>query len=119
MRIHATEAETQKAILELLAAHNIFAFRLNTAAFKVGKRFFRAHSLGPGAADILAILNWNHCNMCGQIVSAFWIECKSADGKQTPEQKNFQQHVESLGHWYVVAKSQDDVIKYLKDEGAL
>src|SRR5437660_55122 len=55
VRLQSTEAETQRAILELLAAYRVYAFRLNTAAIKTEGRFFRAHSAGAGAADIFAL----------------------------------------------------------------
>ncbi len=54
MRMVAKESEIQAGILELLAVQKIFAARINTGTAKIGKRFFRAHSFGPGCADILA-----------------------------------------------------------------
>ena len=104
----STEANTQAAVLELLAAHNIFAFRLNTAGIKVGERFFRAHSLGPGAADILA-LPLLHCGFVPT-----WIEVKSPTGRLSPEQISFRGHVESLGHTYLLVNSIDQVLEWLK-----
>jgi len=128
-----SEAQIQKAIMELLTAHNLFAFRLNTAAMKVGKRFFRAHSLGAGAADILAFIvlpirqrdfHANGENLptnpryYGGIVP-LWIECKSANGKQSPEQKSFEDHVHAQGHSYIVANSTERVVLHLRQMGVL
>jgi len=111
-----TESQIVRQILDYLAAEHIFAFRLNTSATKIGDRFFRAHSLGPGAADILSLPMVNgfaHSNEClnHQVVhiQPTWIECKTAKGRQSPEQKSFQDHVESLGHRYILARSVDDV----------
>ena len=42
-----------------------------------------------------------------------WIEVKSPTGKQSPEQKQFQQEVESVGCKYILARSLDDVMKVL------
>ena len=115
MRIQPTEAETQKAILELLAAHNIFAGRLNTGAGFAGGRPVQHHSFGKGCADILAfrefVTGWKH-GMTHIIPT--WLEVKSPTGKQSPEQQSFQRHVESLGHTYLLVRSIDDVLKWLK-----
>jgi hypothetical protein len=106
-----SESQVVRQILDYLAAEKIFAFRLNTSATKIGNRFFRAHSLGPGAADILAFDSGNvWCD--GHVFRALrpiWIECKSSTGKQSWEQKSFQTYVESLGHKYVIARSVDDI----------
>lgn len=126
MRVAPTEAETQKAILDLLTAKRIFAFRMNTAAFKAYKRFFRAHSLGAGAADIFALPTvlttfWKDSPCGHELIVAephpVWIEVKSPTGKQTPQQKNFQQYVEEKGFHYLLARSVDDVSAWLKKRG--
>jgi hypothetical protein len=126
LRTLANERETQKAILDLLAAEGVFAFRLNTAAFRVisdgrGKeRFFRSHSLGAGAADIRADVRVHRVFWKGTpqelIVDSFvplWLEVKSAKGGQSPEQASFQGFVESHGHVYAVVHSVDDVLDVL------
>lgn len=111
MRLQPTEAETQKAILDWFGAERIFAYRINTAAFKTEGRFFRAHSLGKGAADIRADV---------RIVPEFelfqplWVECKSPTGRQSDEQLGFQKHVEGYGHAYIVARSVEDVVQAVK-----
>ena len=104
-----TESQIVRQILDYLAAEHIFAFRLNTSAIKIGDRFFRAHSLGPGAADLLAIPKPKYygCDLYHFLPA--WIECKTTIGKQSPEQKSFQQYVESLGHDYILARSVDDI----------
>lgn len=110
------ESEIQRQILDGLAAEHIFAFRLNSVSFAINKRFIRAHSLGPGAADILAlpmVKGYVHSdeNLNREVmhIQPTWIEVKAPNGRQSPEQKSFQAHVESLGHLYVVARSFDDV----------
>lgn len=126
MRIVPTEADTQKAVLELLCAYGVYAFRLNTAAIKTEGRFFRAHSLGAGAADIFALpiihaTYWKG-SPCGHELTIghpqpLWIEVKSPTGRQTQEQRSFQGWVESNGCYYLLARSQDDVYRWLKDRG--
>lgn len=122
MRTAPTEAETQKAVMEYLAASRIFAFRLNTAAVKVEKRFFRAHSLGKGAADVVAMprsLRVQSAN--GRILyidgppAVWWIEVKRPGGKQSPEQKSFQVKVEAQGQNYLLVESIDQVIEWVKE----
>ena len=102
MRLHTREADTQKAILDFLAARRIFAIRLNTVGVKIGSHHIKAHSAGPGTADILVFTH-----------PVLWVEVKSSTGKQSPEQKSFQQKVESEGHYYRVARSVQDVIAAL------
>lgn len=109
-----TESQIVRQILDYLAAEHIFAFRLNTSAFSgeyKGKRWFtRSHSLGPGAADILAIPEIRlPVEQLRIVLRPIWIEVKTAKGKQSSEQKSFQDHVESLGHRYILARSVDDV----------
>lgn len=131
MRVKATEAETQKAVMEALAVHRIFAFRLNTAGVKVDKRFFRAHSLGKGAADIVALprslgvpapdddgfppraatgmMRWIH-----GAPAVWWLEIKRPGGKQSPEQKSFQAEVEKCGQNYLLVDSVDQILEWIK-----
>ncbi len=111
------ENQVKKAVLDLLAAEGIFAFRLNTGSFgadyKGKRRYFKAHSLGKGAADILAflrVLSWDNV----QRSKPMWIECKAGKGKQSAEQIAFQQFVEGHGHLYILARSSEDVMKVLQ-----
>lgn len=108
MRTIATEGETQRAILDLLAAMRIFAGRLNTGAGFINGRPVLHHTFGKGCADILALYPDRGLFM------PLWIECKAAKGKQSPEQRSFEEHVLNLGHWYLVARSVEDVREFLK-----
>ena len=115
MRLTPTEAETQKAILEILAAHNVFAGRLNTGAGFVNGRPIQHHTFGKGCADILAFMaEYSDFEPRFQIVPT-WIECKAPGKKQSAEQVTFQHHVESLGHTYLLVDSVDRVIEFLKE----
>lgn len=102
------EAGVQRAILDLLAAEHVFAIRLNTGAFRNanGRPIFM-HSGGAGVADIVAFPR-------GRVL---WVEAKAPSGRQTPEQASFQQRVEREGHAYIVARSSDEILRWLK-EGA-
>ena len=74
----STEANTQAAVLELLAAHNIFAGRLNTGAGFIDGRPIQHHTFGKGCADILA-LPLLHCGFVPT-----WIEVKSPNRQAEP-----------------------------------
>jgi len=93
-----------RQIMDFLSVRHVFHVRLNTGAFRANyygnKRFFRCHSLGPGAADILALPPGK---------APVWIETKSNRGRQTEAQKLFASYVETYGHRYVVAHSSDDL----------
>ena len=104
------ESEIQKAILQYLAARRVLAWRMNTGAVKTETRFFRFGS--PGMADILAapqsLDDW------GVWQARFlWIECKAPRGTQSEAQKSFQIQVEEQNHTYIVARSIEDVAKWL------
>lgn len=132
MRIKATEAETQKAIMEYLAVVPIvnWAIRLNTSATvledKHGKkRFLKSHSGGVGLADILVLVDDPMGTLAEsmepdgdaggiEVFVPLWIECKAEGGKQTPEQESFELDMRRRGHRYVVAYSVDDVTRALK-----
>lgn len=98
------EGNVVKAVLDLLAAERVLAFRMNTGAVAAGTRFFRFGV--PGMSDILAFPQGPH--------PVLWIEAKSMKGRQTPEQKSFQKLVELHGHSYLLARSSDDVLAWLR-----
>lgn len=103
------EAAVQAAILDWLAVRHILAFRMNTGAMSAEhngkKRFMRFGT--PGMADVLA---FPHVEQAGRWTAIpCWIECKAEKGKQSPLQNSFQKQVEDDGHWYIVARSTEDV----------
>lgn len=103
------ESGVLRACLDLLAAERIFHRRWNSGAV-------RDHTGRPvrfgqkGDADILAIEYWGMRNE----YEVLWVECKSSDGRQTPEQKAFQQEVEEQGHTYLLVHSSDELLEWLK-----
>lgn len=114
MRIKPSEANTQAAVLELLAAHNIYAGRLNTGAGFVNGRPVQHHTFGKGCADILAFpVEYSDFEPRAQITPT-WIECKAPGKKQSSEQISFQQHVELLGHTYLLIDNIDQIAEWLK-----
>lgn len=121
-RQRTPESYVLSAVLDILAVSRIYAIRLNTFSTRMPNgRMVSTHSGGPGTADVLAFPNV--APNAAQVVKAWsirplWIECKSASGKQSPEQKRFQADVEVRGHSYLIARGSDDVLRWLKEHGA-
>jgi hypothetical protein len=93
------ESEVLRACLDYLAARGIFAWRNNTGAVRVeGNRFIRFGV--KGSPDILGVMP------DGRILC---IECKSAKGRLTPEQREFGAAVLRRGGVYVVARGIEDL----------
>lgn len=121
----ATEREIQGSIMALLAAHRVFALRINsgTGWGKVtggGFRPIQFHSGGAGVADIVAFPRGMR-NKVGFLEFdrpvVLWCEVKTLTGKQTPEQENFEEHVTQYGMHYLLARSVEDVQAWLKAHG--
>ena len=103
------EGFIQDLILDWLAAKHILAYRMNTGALKIDKRYVKFGV--KGMADILAFPAYTS-SAFGSFIEytvPLWIEVKSDKGKQSAEQKSFQNQVEEAGHTYIVARSIEDV----------
>lgn len=83
--------------LEWLAQRRVFAWRNNTGAFAVDRRYIRYGH--PGSSDILGVYR-------GRFLA---IEVKSPTGKQSPDQKIFQRMVEKNGGIYLLVRSVDEL----------
>lgn len=111
------ESQILKAITDLLAAHRLHFMRLNTGGGVDSRGVpIRSHSGGKGVADILVILPSSEDTRLKRIL---WIECKRPGGKQSLEQGFFQDHVESLGEYYLLAFDVSDVSNWLKSYEAV
>lgn len=101
--IKVPEKVIQKQILQFLTAHKIFVFRINTTGvFDPVRQVFRplsGFSL-KGVADILGLLP------NGKFIA---IEVKTATGRQSMEQKMFEQAVIKNNGIYILARDVDDV----------
>jgi len=100
-----TEAQLQDAIRLELGSHvDLVLWRNNCGRTKMGK-FWVAYGVGtPGGADLIGIFR-------GRFVA---IEIKTPTGRQSPEQRTFQQLVERKGGVYVVLRSVDDARAWLR-----
>ena len=81
-------------------------WRANTGVAKIGRRVVRFGI--PGQADITGILP------NGLRVE---IEVKSADGRQSPEQRAYETMIRKFGGVYVLARSVQDVREALSKHG--
>lgn len=78
-------------------------WRQNTGAARAGDRLVRFGI--PGQSDITGVI-------CGRRIE---IECKSETGRQTPEQRNFQDWIEYGGGYYLLARSAADVLPTVRE----
>lgn len=82
------------------------AWRNNTgvAKFGTGRQKRKVHFGGePGAADVFLVYG-------GAFIG---IECKTAKGKQDPDQIRWQSKIEAAGGRYLVARSKEEVLRFL------
>lgn len=111
-----------RAVLDLLGYEKVWAQRMNSGAQIIpgngnpARRFVQFGS--KGMADVLAtpyiIFQHPGCGALFTLPAVLWIECKFGTGRQSADQKEFEQLVTSAGHFYLLAKSSDDVLAWLK-----
>lgn len=109
------EKHIQREILRIWGAHpRIRLFRRNVGvgwfadgqpARKSDRGAYPVQFGIPGQADLGGLISPS-----GRMLE---IECKSASGRQTPEQKAWQRSVERFGGIYILARSPDDVGRVL------
>lgn len=98
------EAEIQDAVrLALDSTPGLVLWRNNIGVADRNGRMIRFGVGGKGGADLIGMLN-------GRFVA---IEIKTAAGKQTAEQRTFQQLVERCGGIYVVLRSAEEARQWL------
>lgn len=93
---HASESEIQQQILNYLKNKGIFHWRNNVG---------RKHNLQFGLKGSADIMGMTHNGIF------FAIEVKDWKGKQSPEQKHFEQRVNDNNAIYILARD----IDYIKD----
>lgn len=99
------ESDIVRGCLELLKVRGIFAWRQNSGAVPVGKRFIRFTSIN-GVADILGILP------DGRLLA---VECKTKTGKVSPDQRYFQQMIAENNGVACVVRSVEELEADLKE----
>ena len=106
------EGYVKDAVLALLAVERIYALRVNSGNLLLtapnGKK--RMVKLADrGTADILALIPIGD----GSFIP-LWIETKAPKKGLRPEQADFREDVVSRGHAYIIARSSDDVLDWLR-----
>lgn len=96
-----SETAVVKSCLQYLQMKGIFSFRMNTGAFKTELGHFVRFG-AKGAPDIIAVIR-------GRFVG---IECKFNKGRQSPDQKLFQDELEKAKglYWLVYSVEELDTL---------
>ena len=104
------EHDIQVGIVNYLRLNKLFCFSVPNGGLRNIKTasFLKKEGALAGVSDLIVLLK-NEC---------VFVEVKTKTGKQSPEQKSFQQTVESLGFRYEVWKSLDDAINFIGEQNA-
>lgn len=102
-KLKETEAQVQDAICEYLERKGYSFWRQNTVGVWDARGFYRKppQYVVKGVSDIICLCEGR----------AYFIEVKGTDGRQSEDQKLFQQFVERAGCEYILAKCLEDVIE--------
>lgn len=100
-----TEKQIQNDILrEFGTRHDMRLWRQNVGVARMGKG--RVVRFGvPGQADLTGVLPGG---------KRLEIECKSATGRQSDDQRNYQRIIERFDGVYILARSVEDVRRVLE-----
>ena len=103
------EHDIQCAIVNYLRLNKVFCFAVPNGGLRNLKTavFLKKEGATAGVSDLIILLK----NKC------VFVEIKTKTGRQSEEQKVFQQAVELLGFEYHIWRSLDDAIKFVRDEG--
>lgn len=120
-----SESSILSEVLRLLKARGIFALRMQVGAARAvhkGRERYVRWGI-PGMADVLAVPKSRTGVDVGskfyevKSFNPIWIECKTAKGKQSPAQREFQAVVEAEGHSYLIVRSAWELYDWLKTRG--
>lgn len=106
------EGHCKTAVLDLLAAERIFVLRVNSGNLLIERANGSKHrvQMAPkGTADILAIVP-----MLGGTFMPTWVETKAGKNGLNPDQQDFRDDVLARGHCFLLARSSDDVLDWLR-----
>jgi hypothetical protein len=112
---HKREAEIQDAIRRELGNPKIYPdvvlFRNNVGVLQDANGKHIRFGLCPGSADLIGIFTKDLSNPIGMFIAA---EIKTPDGRQSPEQINFERLVTRKGAVYAVLRSVEDAVKWIE-----
>lgn len=97
------EHSIQNSIRLWCGQNDILCFRCNVGRVRTWEGAYFDTGLPEGFSDLIIL--YNH--------TVYFCEVKTINGKQRPEQLQFQRTVESYGYTYFIARSIEDVKKVL------
>ena len=106
------EHNIQVAIVQYLRLRGFEVFAIPNGGRRdaVTGAKLKAEGVTAGVADMIILL---------PIGNVLFVEVKTAKGRQSPEQKAFQERVESLGFNYVIWRSVEDAEKFINSPMSL
>ena len=104
MLVRMKESDIQRSILDNLRWRGFLAFRCQPAPVPIRKGnnivgFRRADAFNVGMPDIVCVIR-------GRFIG---IEVKSAIGRQSPEQHEWQERIKKAGGVYILARSWTEI----------
>lgn len=106
------EHNIQVAIVQYLRLRGFEVFAIPNGGRRdaVTGAKLKAEGVSAGVADLIILL---------PIGNVLFVEVKTSKGRQSPEQKAFQERVESLGFNYVIWRSVEDAEKFINSPMSL
>ena len=96
-----------KRIMHYAVPNGIHLNLKDRAASARYMKYLKSEGFRPGVADLVLLLPNGR---------SIYVEVKSGKGRQSDNQKEFQNKIESLGFTYLLWRSLDDVEEFLKKE---
>lgn len=121
-KVPELERDIKLRIKKLLDKLGIDSWRMQAGGYRG-----RTRGLPKGTPDILSapILSLaQNANVFANVSGTawfpvyLWIETKTVAGKPTKEQLEFAEDKQRKGHFWIVARSEDDVLNWLKENHA-
>lgn len=109
--MHYEESKIQAEICRKLSRRGIYFFAIQNEGKRSMKQAQIAKAMGlrSGVSDMVIVLH-------GRVI---FLEIKKSGGYQTQNQKDFEEKVSSLEHIYRVARSWEDVVLILEENGVI
>jgi hypothetical protein len=112
-KMKVSESNMQKAVISYFLTNGCCVIRINSGRMtnEISKQYFKAYHVfglikpNAGYSDLMVMKD-------GKTV---FIEMKTIDGKQNPNQKAFERHVKNYGFQYEICKSIDDAMIIFKN----
>jgi hypothetical protein len=111
------EGLIKNAIMDYLQAIGVVAWRMNTGAVQIEKRFIQFSI--PGFSDILAIptVRGQFKGIPVSWTMPLFIEVKTPTGRQSNVQMSFERQVKDAGADYQIWRSVDDAQEWMRKNG--